>query len=1131
MPPFVPRKRRLSTPPPDCPTPKSAEKPTLFDTADKPRAAGTIQENKAFLDGLGNSDSDTTLSDVSSSEFEEERPTQGSSKRQKIAQHEEAEDEIDWEDAIPPDVPTSGPADAEPSGDLELTLDKSIRLGSLTNPHSTKKGPSKIERQIRMSTHCMHVQFLLFHNSVRNAWVCDKEVQSILVGQLPPGVKKEIEKWKLASGMAGDEVERVSQLTSRGNGKRKGGKAAGIARSQRDWGKPAERQERGVPNMSRGDPVIRLLKVLAAYWRKRFTITAPGLRKQGYKPLAVLETEVAAFQNDKHDSEEHGERIDNLKAFRRHARDSVGSRDVGAQLFTALVRGLGLEARLIASLQPIGYGWSKTEEAVTKRKKPLKTAQTAPNGTAKSSDSGEDWSQDGSDEEDTAVRSTVKKPSSKPAAASKKASAGKSRRKGGKDAVIDLEDSSELSNALNKGENSDDDSVVDVTPLTPRKRPHKYYDRDMPFPVYWTEIISPITHEIIPVDSLILIPPVATNPELLASFEPRGARSDKAKIVFAYVVAFSSDGSGKDVTTRYLKRHMWPGKTKSVRVPIEKVPLYNKKGKIKYYEEYDWFKTVMSGYTRTYKMRTIVDDLEESKDLQSMKPEKKEIRAGEETLQGYKNSAEFVLERHLRREEALLPSAIPVKMFVSGKGDKATEEPVFRRDDVMICRTGESWHKEGRKIKPGECPMKMVPVRAVTLTRKREVEEAERDGGEKLKQGLYAWNQTEWIIPPPIENGVIPKNAFGNMDCYVPTMVPKGAVHIPLKGTVKICKRLGIDYAEAVTGFEFGKQRAVPVVTGVVVAAEHEPLMIDEWEKDEEERRKKEEGKREKVALHLWRKFLMGLRIIERVREEYGGDADAHMKEEINPFTNKNKKANVPKPGKYQADSTNRTPVHFGDQDAAGGFLPDADKSSGDDFLLPEHEEEIPRPQSGGFIIEDEAPPMGLITSLASPRAKLPSESGVHKDRSTITDNDEQPTHEQIPKITKAPRKDPNEKSKATKSTKTKSQPPQYPGNSATSVPSDDALPSDPLVCSPPHVTKRSKAGRKPEAARKSEGAVKSIYFAHDSEDADDSGGESAGDTEDVAYKPTTKAKLQSNVERNGHMTNSSTRRSNRKTM
>ena len=127
----------------------------------------------------------------------------------------------------------------------------------------------------------------------------------------------------------------------------------------------------------------------------------------------------------------------------------------------------------------------------------------------------------------------------------------------------------------------------------------------------------------------------------------------------------------------------------------------------------------------------------------------------------------------------------------------------------------------------GEHPMKMVPVRAVTLTRKREVEEAERDGG-KLKQGLYALHQTDWIIPPPIEDGKIPKNTFGNIDCFVPTMVPNGGAHIPLKSTVRVCKRLGIDFAEAVTGFEFGKQRAVPVITGVVIAKEHELTVIHE---------------------------------------------------------------------------------------------------------------------------------------------------------------------------------------------------------------------------------------------------------------------------------------------------------------
>ena len=1109
MPPFIPRKRRLSTPPPDLATPKTAERPTLFDTADRPRTSVTIQDNKAFLDGLDNTDSDTSLSDISSSDFEDALPTPGSSKRQKTMHHEEDEDEIDWEDAIPPETPATGPTSVESSGDLELTLDKSIRIGSLTNPHSTKKGPSKIEREIRKSTHCMHVMFLLFHNSVRNAWICDKEVQNILVNQLPPMVKEAIEQWKVASGLLGKDVDADPQTTLKGKGTRKAGKVAENPRSQRDWGKPAQRQERGVPNMSRGDPVIRLLKVLTKYWRKRFTITAPGLRKQGYKPLPVLEIEIAAFQNGKHNPEEHGEKIDNLEAFRRHARDCEGSRDVGAQLFTALVRGLGLEARVVANLQPIGYGWSKGEEAATKRNKSSKATQNALKGTAGS----EGESTDTSREEVIAIGSVASNSNNKSAKIPTRAGPRKSKTKGGKNAPINLDDSSELSSAPDMREDSDDDSVVDITPRTLRKVPKRCYDKDMPFPIYWAEVVSPVTHEIIPVDPLVLVPPVASKSELLASFEPRGAKADKAKIVMSYVVAFSSDGSGKDVTTRYLKRHMWPGKTKSVRVPIEKVPVYNKKGKIKHYEEYDWFKTVMSGYTRTDKMRTTVDDLEEAKDLKPVKPEKKESRTGEETLQSYKQSAEFVLERHLRREEALVPGAKPVKIFTSGKEDKAKEEPVFRREDVMICRTGESWHKEGRQVKPGEYPMKMVPVRAVTLTRKREVEAAERDGGEKLKQGLFSRDQTEWIIPPPIKDGVIPKNYFGNIDCYVPTMVPKGAIHIPLRNTVRICKRLGIDYAEAVTGFEFGKQRAVPVITGVVVAAEHEHSVIDGWERDEEERRKKEEGKREKVALHLWRKFLMGLRIIERVREEYGGDADAHMKEEMNPFTN-NKKVKLSKPRASYVDLTDGTPVRQGDQDTAGGFLLDAD----DSFLLPGHEgEEIPHQHGGGFIGEDDTPLKRTITSPVSPGADYLPDKAVGRNRSVISD-DERPAKRQTRRTTGAPRNTPPsrlqdiKKSDKSNGTKSKRPPPADVQNSAE---------SDVLALSPPRAKMRSKkAAPKSKAARKSAGTVKSRYFAHDSEDANGRDGEESGSEESVAY-----------IAANGRAANSSLRRSSRKTM
>ena len=898
MPPFIPRKRPNLTPPSDDPAPKSVKKSSIFETFDKSPAASTLQDNKAFVDGLNGSDTDTSLSDVSSAEFEDAFPPE-SFKRRKFDHNAEEDDEIDWEDAIQAKIPASGTPAAGPSGDLELTLEKGTWIGSLTNPHDKKKGPSKIERQIRISTHCMHVQFLLFHNVIRNRWACDRETQSTLLGQLSLEAGEAIYKWKVKTGMS-EKTKPVSASPKLGpKGRKRSGRVVDNERGQRDWGRPAERQERGKPDMSNGDPVINLLEKLAKYWRQQFTVTAPGLRKQGYKPLERLEAEIASFKRDKHDPEEHGEHVKGIKGFRNLAKSCEGSRDIGAQLFTALLRGLGLEARLVASLQPVGFGWSKIEEANTKQKKASKVTEHDSNGETSSDD-------------DPCI--AIVKSNNTP---------------------IDLSNNS--SNNNNEDDGIDDNSVVDITPPKPRKRPNMNYDKDIQFPNYWVEVISPITNDVYPVDPFILSPAVATSQDHLAAFEPRGPKADKVRQTFAYVVAYSPDGTAKDVTTRYLKRHMWPGRTKGVRMPVEKVPVYNQKGKIKHHEDYDWFKTVMSGYTRTHKMRTAVDDLEEAKDLKPVKPEKKETKAREETLQGYKTSAEFVLKRHLRREEALLPGSKPVKTFVAGKGDNTKEEPVFLRKDVVVCRTSESWHKEGREVKPGEQPIKMVPVRAVTLIRKREVEEAERDGGEKLKQGLYAWDQTDWIVPPPIENGFIPKNAFGNMDCYVPSMVPKGAVHVPLRSTVKICKRLGIDYAEAVTGFEFGKQRAVPVITGVVVAVENEDLVVDEWEKDEEERKIKEEGKREKAALGMWRKFLMGLRIVARVREEYGGDADAHMKEEMNPFTNKNKTRPIEL---EPTTSTNGNSLDHHNEDMAGGFIVDDTNEDGGGFLPNGQDEE-----------------------------------------------------------------------------------------------------------------------------------------------------------------------------------------------
>ena len=1057
MPPFIPTRTELSTPG------LSRKQLSLFDTADKSSASKkTIQDNQSFLENLDNPDEDSSLSDVSSQDFEDALPP--SPKRRKINDKDEDDDGVDWEDAIEPPTASSSRASAGVSGDLELTLDKNAHtISYLTNRHDKKKGPSKIEREIRISTHRMHVQFLLFHNLLRSRWTSDSEVQRILVNQLPEQIRIQVDKWRTDSGFSPGQMMSTPQVSMHKSRKEK--KKAQHVRSQRDWGKPAKKQEKGEPNMSAGDPIIRLIKFLAAYWKKKFTITAPGLRKQGYRSLPVLEEDIVSFRQDRHNPEVHGERIDGIAAFRKIARICEGSRDVGAQLFTALLRGLGIEARLVASLQPIGFGWSKNEDASVKKEKVSYMREKIDDSDPVSSP----------DDSCHGIESTAENTPAKPRAKWPSRLTKKSNKpKGANDAPIDL--SEDLGASSIEQEEEDDESVVDVTPKFPREKPNMQYDRDLPAPNYWTEVISPINCQIYPVDALVSKIPIITSSEYLAQFEPRGARADKAKQIFAYVIAYSIDGTAKEVTTRYLKRHLWPGRTKGVRLPTEKIPIYNKKGKIEKYEEYDWFKTVMSGYERPYFKRTAVDDLEEEKDLKPAKFEKKEINVREDTLQFYKTSADFVLERHLRREEAIKPASKSVRTFVSGKGEDVKEEPVYRRQDIETCRTGESWHKEGRAVKPGEQPMKMVPIRAVTLTRKREVEEAERDSGEKQKQGLYARYQTDWIIPPPIENGRIPKNAYGNIDCFVPTMVPMGAVHIPLRKTVMICKKLGIDYAEAVTGFEFGNKMAVPVIEGVVVAKKHEALVIDRWEKDERERRIKEEGKREKLALGTWRKWLMGLRIIQRVREEYGGDGDAHLKEEKNPFTNqskmrKRKRVESEPHGKQEVPS-----IVDDDEDMSGGFVVDNDEDTRGGGFFPEsyNDEELFKPHSELVMEESEQAPQlsrrGLAVLAADANGKHHNiNSRLSQPRGGKGESDA-PTAQPKPTI----------KSEAPKESKSRAPRPQNTSKKGKKLEADffsKDTNSEPLRSVP----KRS-------AARKSEIAVKSQFLDHENDEDDEMG-------------------------------------------
>ncbi|KAL3440986.1 Rad4 transglutaminase-like domain-containing protein [Aspergillus insuetus] len=881
MPPFIPSKRLSSEEPPP-PKRHAVAKPTPASPSSASSSLTPVSE------------SDLTPLPT---EFENDNSDEEDKDEKDLSQAESAEsDEVDWEDAIQ-SAPTFAPDFVSPQENLELTLDRNeVHLEDILQG---QKAPSQIERQIRILIHRLHVQCLLAHNAIRNDWANDSKCHDILREKLPTAIQNEVKKWRRASGLDLPEPPKEPPQKKKGKNKRQ-------TKAQRDWSGDSSRQEPGQPDLSNGDPIIHLMRVLAAYWKSKFRITAPGLRKTGYRPMSQLQTQIAAFNHSKEDPGQFGERIDGVEEFRKAAESMEGSRDVGAQLFTALLRALSIEARLVASLQPLGFGWTKAESYTASKSKEKPQATVKPETDDESSAT--------SDEEEA-------KPS--------------------------------------RGRKN-----------TPR------YDNDLPFPIYWTEVASPITHQIVSVDPLVLSNAVAATQELQSAWEPRGAKADKSKQVICYVVAFSADKTAKDVTTRYLRRRTWPGKTKGFRL--------GKKGPDD--DPLDWFRALMRVYERPYKDRTAVDDIEDAKDLAPNRPTKsKPTTKTVDTLQSLRTSTEFVLERFLRREEALRPGSQPVRTFTpSGKNKakaKGTETPktenVYRRSDIVKCQSAESWHKEGREPRESEVPLKRVPIRAVTLLRKREVDEQARLTGQKPLQGLYSIEQTQEIIPPPIVDGVIPKNDYGNIDCFVPRMVPEGAVHIPFPGTARVCKKLGINYAEAVTGFEFGSQMAVPVIQGVVVAIENKDLVKDAWRAENEEKRKKEQRKAEAKILQTWRKFLFGLRIAQRVQEEYALDETHHLPDAHNPFASRR----VP----TQTQTPTEHPAGLVDED--GGEREEYDVDRGGGFLLGGHDDD----GTGDLIVEERQPPLRRVPNISRDESPIPTDEEEPEPSLEPTEEDSPP--------------------------------------------------------------------------------------------------------------------------------------------
>lgn len=225
----------------------------------------------------------------------------------------------------------------------------------------------------------------------------------------------------------------------------------------------------------------------------------------------------------------------------------------------------------------------------------------------------------------------------------------------------------------------------------------------------------------------------------------------------------------------------------------------------------------------------------------------------------YKNHPLYALKRHLLKYEAIYPLTAAILGYCRG-------EPVYSRDCVHTLHSRDTWLKEARTVRLGEEPYKMV-LGVSNRSRKARMMSEQKDVKDLPLFGLW---QTEEYQPPVAVDGKVPRNEFGNVHLFVPSMLPVGCVHLRLPNLHKVARKLNIDCAAAVTGFDSYCGFSHAVTEGYVVCEEHQEILKAAWENEQDIQQKKEQEKREKRAVANWTLLVKGLLIKERLKRRYG---------------------------------------------------------------------------------------------------------------------------------------------------------------------------------------------------------------------------------------------------------------------
>ncbi|XP_074308619.1 DNA repair protein RAD4 [Silene latifolia] len=273
--------------------------------------------------------------------------------------------------------------------------------------------------------------------------------------------------------------------------------------------------------------------------------------------------------------------------------------------------------------------------------------------------------------------------------------------------------------------------------------------------------------------------------------------------------------------------------------------------------------------------------------------------------QAYRNHPLYVIEKWLSKYQILHPKG-PLLGFCSGHA-------VYPRTCVQTLHTKQRWLREGLQVRLNELPSKVV--KSCYKNRKGQVTEVENSAevASEADIALFGKWQTEMLCLPHAVDGKVPKNERGQVDVWSEKCLPPGTIHLRLPRLVPVAKRLGIDFAPAMVGFEFRNGRSVPVYEGIVVCQEFRETILEAYT-EEEQRREEEEKKRdERQAMSRWYQLLSSMVTRQRLNDKYMNNPESETEYNDLKAESKSSRKDTTDVGESTPpiqESTHRTTVH-----------------------------------------------------------------------------------------------------------------------------------------------------------------------------------------------------------------------------